>query len=62
MRIALLRTIPDHSLVSYAPYWFVFSISYAHRCSDRLIGIMIDAAMQEVVADHQFVAQHSSYY
>lgn len=48
MGIALLRTIPDHPLMSCAAYSFVFAVSTPIGV---VIGIVIDATVQEVVAD-----------
>lgn len=48
MGIALLRTIPDHPLMSCATYSFVFAISTPIAVA---IGILIDSTVQGVVAD-----------
>lgn len=48
MGIALLRMIPDHPLLSCAAYSFVFAISTPIGV---VIGIVIDATMQGIVAD-----------
>ncbi|WOH03116.1 hypothetical protein DCAR_0522510 [Daucus carota subsp. sativus] len=48
MGIALMRTIPDHPLISCAAYSFVFAISTPLGVG---IGIVIDSTVQGVVAD-----------
>ncbi|KAL8144801.1 zinc transporter 2-like isoform X1 [Apium graveolens] len=48
MGIALLRTLPDHPLVSCAAYSFVFAISTPIGVA---IGIVIDSTVQGAVAD-----------